>query len=115
MALKTIRGPFTDRFEREARAISSLNHPNICTLYDVGQHDGSGYLVMEYLEGQPIAGPLPVAQTLAYGVQICDALHAAHRKGIVHRDLKPANILLTNRASSCSTSAWRSSIPPSQQ
>ena len=97
VALKTIRGPFTDRFEREARAISSLNHPNICTLYDVGQHDGSGYLVMEYLEGQPIAGPLPVAQTLAYGVQICDALHAAHRKGIVHRDLKPANILLTKQ------------------
>ena len=64
VALKTIRGPFTDRFEREARAISSLNHPNICTLYDVGQHEGSGYLVMEYVEGKPIAGPLTVAQAI---------------------------------------------------
>jgi eukaryotic-like serine/threonine-protein kinase len=97
VALKTIKGPFTDRFEREARAISSLNHPNICTLYDVGQHDGSGYLVMEYVEGQPVAGPLPIAEAIEYGVQICDALHAAHRKGIVHRDLKPANILLTKQ------------------
>ena len=94
---RRIKGPFTERFEREARAISALNHPNICTLYDVGQHDGSGYLVMEYIEGKPIAGPLPVEQAIAYGVQICEALHAAHRKGIVHRDLKPANILLTKQ------------------
>ena len=98
VAVKTIKGPFTERFEREARAISALNHPNICTLYDVGQHDGSGYLVMEYIEGKPIAGPLPVEQAIAYGIQICDALHAAHRKGIVHRDLKPANILLTKQS-----------------
>ena len=97
VALKTLKGPFTDRFEREARAISSLNHPNICTLYDVGQHEGSGYLVMEYLEGKPIAGPMPVEQAIEYGVQICEALHAAHRRGIVHRDLKPANILLTKQ------------------
>ncbi len=97
VALKTIKGPFTERFEREARAISSLNHPNICTLFDVGEHDGSGYLVMEFLEGKPIAGPLPLEQALAYGVQICEALHAAHRKGIVHRDLKPANILVTKQ------------------
>lgn len=95
VAVKTIKGPFTERFEREARAISALNHPHICTLYDVGQHEGSGYLVMEYIDGKPIAGPVSVEQAVAYGVQICEALHNAHRKGIVHRDLKPANILLT--------------------
>ena len=97
VAVKTIKGPFTERFEREARAISSLNHPHICTLHDVGEHDGSGYLVMEYIEGKPVAGPLPVEQACAYGIQICEALHAAHKKGIVHRDLKPANILLTKQ------------------
>jgi eukaryotic-like serine/threonine-protein kinase len=97
VAVKTIKGPFTERFEREARAISSLNHAHICTLHDIGQHDGSGYLVMEYIEGTPIAGPLPVEQACAYGIQICEALHVAHRKGIVHRDLKPANILLTKQ------------------
>src|SRR6476659_2768653 len=97
VAVKTLKGPFTERFEREAHAISALNHPNICTLYDVGQHDGSGYLVMEYIEGRPIAGPLPVEQAVAFGIQICEALYAAHRKGIVHRDLKPANILVTKQ------------------
>jgi serine/threonine protein kinase len=97
VAVKTIKGPYTERFEREARAISSLNHPNICTLHDVGHDNGSGYLVMEFIEGTPIAGPLPVAQAIAYGIQICEALHAAHRKGIVHRDLKPANILVTKQ------------------
>ncbi len=97
VAVKTIKGPFSERFEREARAISALNHPNICTLYDVGQHEGSGYLVMEYIDGKPVAGPLPVEQAIGYGIQICEALHAAHRKGIVHRDLKPANILLTKQ------------------
>ena len=95
VALKTVKGPFTERFEREARAISALNHPNICTLYDVGEHEGSGYLVMEYIEGKPVAGPLPVEQAIALGIQICEALDAAHKKGIVHRDLKPANILQT--------------------
>src|SRR5262245_8518710 len=84
VAVKTIKGEFTERFEREARAISSLNHPNICTLYDVGQHNGTGYLVMEYIDGSPIAGPMPPEQAIAYGVQICEALHAAHRKGIIH-------------------------------
>ena len=97
VAVKTLKGPFTERFEREAHAISALNHPNICTLHDVGQHEGSGYLVMEFIEGTEIAGPLPVEQAVAYGVQICEALHAAHRKGIVHRDLKPANILVTKQ------------------
>lgn len=97
VAVKTLKGPFTERFEREAHAISALNHPNICTLYDVGQHDGSGYLVMEFIEGKPIAGPMPVEQAVAFGIQICEALHAAHRKGIIHRDLKPANILVTKQ------------------
>ncbi|HET7617792.1 MAG TPA: protein kinase [Vicinamibacterales bacterium] len=97
VAVKTIKGPFTERFEREARAISALNDPHICTLHDVGQHEGSGYLVMEFIEGAPIAGPLPLDQALSYGIQICNALHAAHKKGIVHRDLKPANILVTKQ------------------
>src|SRR4051812_36119372 len=97
VAVKTLKGPYTERFEREARAISALNHPNICTVYDVGEHEGSGYLVMEFIEGAQIAGPLPVDQAIAYGIQICEALHAAHRKGIVHRDLKPANILVTKQ------------------
>jgi eukaryotic-like serine/threonine-protein kinase len=97
VAVKTLKGPYTERFEREARAISALNHPNICTVYDVGQHDGSGYLVMEFIEGSQIAGPLPIEQAIACGIQICEALYAAHKKGIVHRDLKPANILVTKQ------------------
>src|SRR6202022_1600954 len=89
-----------DRFEREARAISSLNHPNVCHLYDVGQQDGIRYLVMEYLEGETLAdrlhrGPLPLDQVLKYGAEICEGLEKAHRNGVVHRDLKPGNIMLT--------------------
>jgi len=88
------------RFEREARTISSLNHPNICTLHDVGNQDGTFYLVMEYVQGETLEsrmqkGPLPLKQTLEIGVQICDALEKAHRAGIVHRDLKPGNVMLT--------------------
>jgi eukaryotic-like serine/threonine-protein kinase len=88
------------RFEREARAISALQHPNICTLYDVGHQDGTDYLVMEYLEGESLsarltAGALSLEQTLRYGIEIADALDAAHRRGIVHRDLKPGNIIVT--------------------
>jgi Tol biopolymer transport system component len=88
------------RFEREARAISSLNHPNICTLYDVGHQDGTDYLVLEYLEGESLAdrlqkGPLPVEQVLKTGAEIAEALEKAHRQGIVHRDLKPGNVMLT--------------------
>ena len=88
------------RMEREARAISSLNHPNICTLHDIGSQDGTDYLVMEYLEGETLdarlqRGPLPLKQVLEYGMQICDALEKAHRAGIVHRDLKPGNVMLT--------------------
>jgi serine/threonine protein kinase len=88
------------RFDREARAISSLNHPNICTLHDVGHQDGIDYLVMEFLEGETLAdrvikGPLPLQHVLKYGIDICEGLEKAHRSGIVHRDLKPGNIMLT--------------------
>ncbi len=91
---------FKARFEREARLISALNHPNICTLHDLGESDGRGYLVMELCEGESLAerlsgGPLPIEQILLYGTQIADALDRAHRTGIIHRDLKPANIMLT--------------------
>src|SRR5947209_2059128 len=95
VAIKTNREQFNARFEREARAISSLNHPNICTLYDVGPN----YLVMELVEGETLAsrlkqGKLSVEDTLRLGAQIADALATAHANGIVHRDLKPANIIL---------------------
>src|SRR5579859_1417718 len=89
------------RFEREAKTISSLNHPHICVLHDVGSQDGINYLVMECVEGESLAkrlerGPLPLEQLLKYGAQIADALDKAHRAGIVHRDLKPGNIMLTS-------------------
>ena len=88
------------RFEREARAISQLNHPHICTLHDVGSDGGVEYLVMELIDGETLAdriarGPLPLAEVLRYGAQIADGLEAAHRAGIVHRDLKPGNVMLT--------------------
>ncbi|HXR32672.1 MAG TPA: protein kinase [Verrucomicrobiae bacterium] len=88
------------RFEREARTISSLNHPNICALYDVGNQDGVEYLVLEYVEGETIEkrlekGPLPTKALLRYGIEIADALEKAHRTGVIHRDLKPSNIMLT--------------------
>ncbi|HEX5430505.1 MAG TPA: protein kinase [Bryobacteraceae bacterium] len=92
VAIKIPQAKFPERFEREARAVAALNHPHICQLYDAGPD----YLVMEYVEGKPIAGPLPVSQAVQYALQICDALDAAHRKGIVHRDLKPGNILVGN-------------------
>src|SRR5215469_4585962 len=87
------------RFEREARAISALNHANICTLHDVGSRDGIDFLVMEYVEGESLAnrltrGPLPLDQVLKAGREIANALDKAHRSGIVHRDLKPGNIVL---------------------
>src|ERR1700676_3985639 len=88
------------RFEREAKTISSLNHPHICVLHDIGSQDGVDYLVMECVEGETLAkrlekGPLPVEHALKYGAQIADGLDKAHRGGVVHRDLKPANIMLT--------------------
>src|SRR6202011_2003546 len=93
VAIKTSKSEFSERFECEARAVAALNHPNICTLYDVGPN----YLVMEYIEGAPLDGPLPLDQALQYAAQICDALDAAHRKGMTHRDLKPGNILVTKQ------------------
>ena len=88
------------RFQREGRVLATLSHPHICQLFDVGEQDGTWFLVMEYLEGETLAarlahGKLPFAQTLEYAIQIADGLVAAHQAGIVHRDLKPANIMLT--------------------
>ena len=102
VAIKVLPGDFASnkqmrmRFDREAKTISQLNHPNICHLYDVGD----SYLVMELLEGETLAerlakGRLPIEQVLRYGIQIADALDRAHRQGIVHRDLKPGNVMLT--------------------
>lgn len=84
-----------ERLQREARAVSQLNHPNICTLHDIGHENGADFLVMEYVEGKTLKGPLPLNRALELAVQISRALDHAHRWGIVHRDLKPANILVT--------------------
>jgi serine/threonine protein kinase/Tfp pilus assembly protein PilF len=91
VAIKVSASQFSERFEREAKAIAALNHPHICQIYDIGPN----YLVMEFIEGTPLQGPLPLDRALRYAVQICEALDAAHRKSITHRDLKPANILVT--------------------
>jgi Tol biopolymer transport system component/tRNA A-37 threonylcarbamoyl transferase component Bud32 len=91
VAIKLSTAQFSGRFEREARAVAALNHPHICTLYEVGPD----YLVMEYVEGKPLTGPLSQAEVMRLAGQLLDALAAAHAKGIVHRDLKPANILVT--------------------
>jgi len=110
VAIKVLPGHLSERpdlrqrFEREARAISSVSHPNICSLFDIGVHEGQDYLVMEYLEGQTLAqrlteGPLSMEETFRYAIEIADALEVAHRHGIVHRDLKPGNIVLTRTGS----------------
>ena len=91
VAIKVLHADHSDRFAREARAIATLNHPHICQLHDIGPN----YLVMEWVDGKPLRGPMPVDEALRLALQICDALDAAHRANIVHRDLKPANILVT--------------------
>jgi serine/threonine protein kinase len=91
VAIKVLKGPHSDRFEQEARAIAALNHAHICTLHDIGPD----YLVMEYVDGATLSGPLPVEEALRLALQMAAALEAAHAKGITHRDLKPANILVT--------------------
>jgi serine/threonine protein kinase len=100
VAIKVLNAEFSHRLRIEGRAISALNHPHVCALYDIGDQDGAAYLVMEYAEGETLkarlaSGPLPVDAVLRYGAEIADALAEAHAQGIVHRDLKPANIMIT--------------------
>src|SRR4029453_13417598 len=97
VAIKFATEQFSQRFEREGRAVAALNHPHICILHDVGRN----YLVMERVGGHALAGPLPLDRALLFATQILSALDAAHRKGITHRDLKPANILVKIGRASC--------------
>jgi serine/threonine protein kinase len=89
VAIKVCHQQFSERFEREARSVAALNHPHICQLYDVGPN----YLVMEYTDGRPLHGPMPMEQAVKLAIEIADALEAAHRSGITNRDLKPGNIV----------------------
>jgi len=105
------------RFEREAKAVSSLNHPHICTLYDIGRQDGVDFIVMEYVEGATLGarlekGPLPTAEVLEYGIQLASALDKAHRNGVTHRDLKPGNIMLTKSGTKLLDFGLAKAAPP---
>ena len=95
VAVKRLKGPYSARFEQEARAIAALNHPHICQIHDIGPD----YLVLEYVEGQPLKGPLALEEAVRLAVQIAEGLAAAHHKGVMHRDLKPANIMVTSEGS----------------
>jgi eukaryotic-like serine/threonine-protein kinase len=95
VAVKQLKATHTARFEQEARAIAALNHPHICQIHDIGPD----YLVLEYIEGQALKGPLGVGEAVRLAAQIAEAVDAAHRKGVIHRDLKPANILVTSEGS----------------
>ena len=122
VAIKILRAHLThdleakERFNREARVISGLSHPNICHLYDVGVHDGTSYLVMEYLEGETLAdrlrkGPLPLDSFLKIGIEVCEGLEKAHCSGVVHRDLKPGNIMLTKNGTKLMDFGLAKAIP----
>ena len=95
VAIKKVKEQHSERFKQEARSIAALNHPNICQLHDVGPD----YLVLEYVEGKPLSGPLPEKEAVRLAIQIATALEAAHKKGIIHRDLKPGNIMVTDEGS----------------
>jgi len=123
VAIKVLSGHFVsspslkERFEREARTISQLSHPNICALYDIGSQDGTDYLVMECLEGETldarlVRGPLTLEEVLRYGAQVADALDKAHQQGVIHRDLKPGNIMLPSPEPRCWISGWPSRRKP---
>src|SRR5262245_42038122 len=95
VAIKVSTIAFNERFEREGRAVAALNHPNICQLYDIGAlPSGSGYMVMEYIDGERLRGPMPVKEALRIAGQIASALEVAHESGIIHRDLNPGNVML---------------------
>jgi eukaryotic-like serine/threonine-protein kinase len=108
VAIKISKQGFGERFEREARAVAALNHPHICQLYDVGPN----YLVMEFVEGAPLKGPLPLGKAVEYAGEILEALDAAHRKGLVHRDLKPTNILVSKQGVKLLDFGLAKQVPP---
>ncbi|HKE22002.1 MAG TPA: protein kinase [Bryobacteraceae bacterium] len=108
VAIKISKQGFGERFEREARAVAALNHPHICQLYDIGPN----YLVMEFVEGAPLKGPMPLPRAVEYASEILDALDAAHRKGVVHRDLKPANILVSKQGVKLLDFGLAKQVPP---